>query len=227
MKKNLLLLLILTISLSSVAQTVTIYDAYNTDRSINKSDIKPSINNYVQWNLSMLARGAFLLTYERRINDYFGVEVGAGPTLLDPFFYVKHDIFDDPFGSDEGTKLKVGYMLSVTPKLYPKKMVDFEGFYVAPSIRYRRYNYEQSISYDHHYNTIPTQTFSQSLKAVDYAFIVGYQYELWSEITWNTYIGMAWSNRTFDTIDKEKMRPVQEKDSGPLFLLGWSLGFTF
>ena len=225
MKKGLLLLLISAISLSSVAQTVTVYDAYDTNRSVNKSDVKSSINNYVQWNLSMLARGAFLLTYERRINDYFGVELGAGPTLLDPFFYATHDIIESPFDTGEGTKYKVGYMLSASAKLYPKKMVDFEGFYVAPSIRYRRYNYEQT-AYDYS-NYTPGDTYSQSLKAVDYAFIVGYQYELWSEITWNTYIGMAWSNRTFGTIDSDTNLPVTKDASGPLFLLGLSLGFTF
>lgn len=229
MKKSLLVLLIFVISLSSVAQTVTVYDAYNTTRTINNKDIKSGINNYVQWNLSMLVRGAFLLTYERRISNYFGIEVGAGPTLLDPFFYATHDIIETPFNSGEGTKYKVGYMLSASAKLYPKKMIDFEGFYIAPSIRYRLYNYEQTVSrYDYDsYVNIPSATHSQSLKAIDYAFIVGYQYELWTEITWNTYIGMAWSDRTYGTIDRDTYLPVTEKVSGPLFLLGISLGFTF
>ncbi len=61
---------------SATAQTVTVYDAFDAKQTIDPKNKKEE-KNYLQWNLSLLGRGAFVFEYERKINNYLGIQVGA------------------------------------------------------------------------------------------------------------------------------------------------------
>jgi hypothetical protein len=225
--KILSLLFFVGVSLSIFAQNVTVYDAYN-NVTVDKKNVKSGINNNVQWNYSLIARGAFVITYERKINNYIGAEVGIGPTLLDPIsVIIDSDYYLDNLFDSEGVNLKAGFFVSGAVKVYPKEMVDFDGFYVAPTIRYRTYNHETTIVY----YPKPDEKFDASLKALDLAMIIGYQYETWSSMIWNFYAGFAWMNKNFKYADfdyqlNEYVLKTTNK-SRPGFVCGISFGFSF
>ncbi len=241
MKKLYLNAFLLIISLSVFSQTVTIYDTYNATETVNIKNIKSSINNNLQWNFSLLDRGVFAFTYERKINQYLGLEAGLGATLFsDPFLYsLDDDWYNDYYfyTSDYYDEThKIGMFASISAKIYPKQMSDFEGFYFAPTFRYRTYGSEVTATdYYYDYNNFQdkeiTDTYNQSTKVSDLAFIAGYQYEGWSEILWNFYAGLNWMNVWYDQIafDELTNRHITRKahSSGPSFLLGVTLGFSF
>ena len=227
-----LFLLFTALSLQLTAQSVTVYDAFNATKTIDPKKSKgSSTNNNLQWNYSLLARGAFAFTYERRINDYLGAEIGAGPTLFYDFTnYIFSSDFMDSFDNGEKNSYSPGIFLSATAKVYPKQMNDFEGFYMAPTFRYRTYNYKSTFSnwdYDSHEDIEYSR--KRSLKTTDVAFVVGYQWESWWEIMFSSYFGFGWTMKSYDKIDYDNPAKPTKKvtDSGPLFLIGASVGFTF
>jgi hypothetical protein len=230
MKKSILSLFFFIAVLTGIsAQSVTVYDAYNANKTVDAKNVSSSIANNLQWNFSLLNRGAFVFTYERKLNEYLGVEIGAGPTLFkDPFF----DLFNDEIDIFGGynSKNKMGLFLSGAAKIYPKQMTDFEGFYVAPTFRFRSYKSESTaIDYASSAEVSDKYTLSYSMK--DMAFIVGYQYEGWSEIMWNFYAGFVWTDTKYDwielTYDTHQYSVQKIHDSGPGILIGASIGFTF
>jgi hypothetical protein len=216
-KKIYLFLLLLTVSFSLAAQTVVVYDAFDASTTIKPENAKRD-KNFVQWDIFALGRGAFVLDYERKINNYLGIQVAAGPTFLD----LSLDGLDQLFESD--VNYKAGLYVGGALKIYPKEMFDFEGVYVSPTVRYRTYKRQYS-----------GETDFLTKKVTDFALIVGYQYESWSYVTWNWFAGFGWSlKNSVDRIEEwdnnsnsysVSYEPV--KKNGPLFIIGTSLGFTF
>jgi len=240
MRKIFALSILFTVLLSQLsAQTVTVYDSFNATKTIDpKRDQKSSVNNNVQWNYTLLTRGALAFTYERRINDYLSFEVGAGPTLYYDFaFLLVNESFrnsmgmDEFFGRDGDLKHQYspGLFLSGAAKIYPKQMDSFEGFYVAPTYRYRTYNFTTTAT-DWGYGSAANREYShkRSLKSTDMAFIVGYQWETWSELIISTYFGVGWSMKSYDMIDSEQpSRMVKVEEGLPIFMYGATFGFAF
>jgi len=231
MRKIFISILFFTILFSQItAQTVTVYDAFNATRTVDPKNTKSDQNN-LQWNYSLLTRGAFVFTYERKINDYLGVEIGAGPTMYYDFsYYIFSTDFQNSLEGDSKNSYNIGMFLSAAAKIYPKQMVDFEGFYAAPTFRYRTYNYITTVSsWDDWGIDLIEYSHKRSLKATDMAFIVGYQWESWWEVTLNSYFGFGWTMRSYDKIDYDHpVNPAKKvNSSGPLFILGASLGITF
>jgi|GEM_PF-1657717 len=226
-----LILFFAVLSSQITAQTVTVYDTFDATRTVDTKNTKSDHNN-LQWNYSLLTRGAFVFTYERKINNYLGLEAGAGPTLYYDFFYY---LFSEEFqnslewGDIEKNEYKPGLFLSAAAKIYPKQMVDFEGFYAAPTFRYRTYNYTTTFSdWDYRPFADPPRSYNRSLKTTDAVFIVGYQWESWWEVMINSYFGFGWTTRSYDRIDRVSPTTMTRvTDSGPLFVIGASLGFTF
>ena len=215
-----------TMSLCLLSQTVVVYDTYNTDKTINLKKVK-QINNKFQWDFSALTFGAFVITYERKINNYFGVEAGAGPTFFPSAADMLFNVFKNLFDAPSSYNYKAGYFLSASAKVYPTQMADFDGFYISPSYRHRAYNYRAAYA--------PSKKLSSNTS--DFAFIIGYQYQGWLDIMWNFYAGFMWWMKKADYVvesgyDNETFKYKYSVDknvklSGPGLVLGVSLGFVF
>ncbi len=241
MKKLLICLTFLSFGITIFAQTVTVYDPYNATGDANPNKKNSSIKNNIQWNYSLLTRGAFALTYERCLNNYISAEIGGGLTFFSPNVF--YDMFDEEdydydYDVEDNTSYGTGVFLSAGVKIYPKEMDDFEGVYAYPVARYRSYNYETIIedytSYDYttnEYTTIQGTTFNRSEETTDFALMIGYQTEGWSDILYNTYIGFGYSTTTSENLQTDSNTGeyilVEEKESKPNLFLGFSLGFTF
>lgn len=228
MKKIILpFLLLLFIQLQVLSQTVTIYDAYSPKQTVDKKNVESGINNYVQWNFSLLTRGAFVLTYERKISNYLGLEIGFGPTMFLPISSLTDEDLD--FGGDNPFSSNIGHFISASAKIYPKQMMDFDGFYIAPTIRNTQYNYDRSVIYDYDYDL--EKNFSLSRKETDVALIFGYQYEGWSEIFGGCYAGFGYSYKSYQEItengDNEEFELIEKKKANPRLYLGMTVGFSF
>jgi len=233
-------LFLTVLSLYSTAQTVIVYDAFNATRTVDpQKDVRENSNyNNIKWNFSLLNRGVFALTYERKINDYFSFEVGAGPTYYYDFSYF---IFNESFQNSldvwgDKNEYGPGLFLSAAPKFYPKKMDSFNGFFISPTYRYRTYNYTTTRAGwdDHLYYNSKEQTYKRSLKSTDLAFIVGFQWESLKEVVFSTYFGVGWAMKTYDNItyydgpflpNETVLETVNE--GLPLLLIGMTVGFAF
>lgn len=237
MKKLITISILAIASLTSMAQSVTVYDPYNAT-NLNKNKTKSPIYNNVQWNWSLITRGAFAMAYERKINNYISAEVGAGLTYFDPMTYMSlSDDETNPFGG-YSNKYDAGYLISVGLRVYPKEMDEFEGAYAQPTIRHRTYNYttttEESYLYDYNTSqstTIPSESFKMSMVATDFALLIGYQSEGWNDIMYNSYIGFGVTKKTYDYVQTNsttnKYEVIQVSDNIPNIFLGFSLGFSF
>lgn len=226
--KRLILPLLLCLVLFVSAQTVTIYDPYSATKQASVVN-GPEVRNNLQWNFSLLTRGAFALQYERKINDYIGVEGGLGITYMD--LMTELYSFDD---YSETKEYNGGLFLSGALKIYPKQMDDFEGVYASPIFRYRTYSTTTSL-YESYYDGFSYvdagEDFTQNYRATDMALLIGYQYEGDSGILWNTYLGAGWTKKRYEQYEFNTTThdwEVNVYDRGiPNIFYGVSLGFAF
>lgn len=238
MKKLILSITFFVITSTLFSQSVTVYEPY-TKKTKDQKTSKSSIKHNFQWNWSLITRGAFVVNYEYKINNYLSAEAGLGLTYVDLMsigFYerIVQDEEVKTLDEDESAEIKGGYYASAAIKIYPKEMEDFEGLYIQPTIRYRTYNlgdskfayYDSSIG-----NNINEKSFTINYKATDLALMFGYQIEGWQDIMYNTYIGLGYTMKTIEhpvaNTTTKQLELGKTYENIPNVFVGFSLGLTF
>ncbi|PKP22682.1 MAG: hypothetical protein CVU05_02905 [Bacteroidetes bacterium HGW-Bacteroidetes-21] len=213
---------------------IIVYDAFNTNTSIDSKEDIVYPENLVKWNIAMLARGAFEMDYERCLSDKFTVEVGAGITYFDPFYSIYSEISGFGYSTYSGDRtLKYGPLFAGALRFYPDDVTGFEGLYVSIPLRYRAYVSDVEVTYtnsNNGVNNIITNTFKNNHSHFEYGFTVGYQSGNYYDLVWDYFIGVGinTNNSTFPAYDDNSI-PFQysEKKSKPTFFLGFKMGLPF
>ncbi|MDR1679300.1 MAG: hypothetical protein LBR81_05920 [Prevotellaceae bacterium] len=229
--KKLLILAFSLLSASMFAQQIVVFDQNSGEKTTLTKDNKGGDYNAVKWDYGMLMRGAFVVNYERKINNYMTAEAGVGLTYFDLYHYAltldDASEMEDVFGSY--TKIKAGFYGSLSLKFFPKELDYMDGFYLAPLLRYRTYNSQTKID---------GYKFDRGVTAKEVGFVVGWQYENSWDMFCSAYIGVGYqmkdydmirANDAYDSYDNYYTDYSLEKlsDSTPILMCGFTVGFTF
>lgn len=216
--KKLVLIALITLCITSIeAQTVIVYSSDTTQQIQTKSKVDM---NVFSWNFSLLGRGAIAFEYDRKINDYLQFMVGAGVTLINPWYAFRN--FVNVFGVDGEDNLKnvkPGILLEFAPKIFPKQMDDLDGFYISPMYRYKTYN---MIKEHYDYNSDTRKEYKHSTLSHDITVTFGWQIEegLFGAFS-SYYFGAGYS------FGQEKFQGQTNKINQPLILFGSTIGFSW
>jgi len=225
MKKQLLALVIAfsaysyeTSAQQSNGTTVTVFEPFKTTVD---SVVAKTYNSCVKWNWSLIPRGDFHFSYERRLNDYFSVEPGIGVTYLD---YMYELVSDESEQFSSSNTVNPGLSWELGAKLYPGEMDAFEGFYTTLGVRSRSYN-----AYDEDDKFVGYHFFEPF-------FMVGFQTETyWDDVMNDFYIGLSYNMLTYtkkeydrdDVFGYPVYDYIEKKSSFPFIMMGTKLGFSF
>jgi hypothetical protein len=218
MKKLIFMLFCALVASNVFAQQIIVFNDSTNSSSNTRTITHDEEKNIVSWNISMLARGALLFEYERKVNDYLNILGGAGITYYNPITEFMNFVSDN---NKSGETYKVGYVFEGGLKYFPKEMDGWDGFFIAPIYRYRHY----VKSFDNGGTNLNLNTNSN-----DFLFVFGWQYELWSEIVTSTYLGVGYSRgsrQTFEHSNSNTYELVTSKTNASLITLGFTLGVPF
>lgn len=159
-------------------------------------------DNLIKVDPVLILVGEVPLFYERRINDFLSLEIGAGPTLAHELTIFSGDFFSVLDGSyelyPEGATTELGLTYSLSARLYPLADGDAEGVYLGPTYHYKDFRFLYPLIDQ---NGFPTEDGSRlKWKYNDYLVQGGYQYEFWDNLYVDTYLGFGLRNKTLDVI---------------------------
>jgi hypothetical protein len=215
----------------------------------------PSYNNLIRWNMFELAKGVIGFGYERRISDVFSTDIVLGYTTRD---YIGN-LFDEArdnnslnysSGSLNYTnseyKISGGAAFMLGVRIYPGGNDDFDGFYIAPHLYMKNYNYSRSVDYSKwngdYINPITfTETVMMPLseKVTDLGVRFGWQRETGADgFFYDFNIGFGSRKTSYDQITAEEravngynyatgLTTVSQEDTQLAILLGFNIGFAF
>lgn len=167
MKKITIILLSLIFTTTAFCQeTVVFATKSSTPKSKNKSSSTPGFDNVVKIAPLSFIIGKIPVYYERKINDFFAVQAGFGVTSK---HYFKDALYADgdgissgslyksikwsdgnantyydavsPYGN-ENRKYKLGYMVSLEPRVYFDSDEGLDGFFLGIGYTKARYNFD-------------------------------------------------------------------------------------
>lgn len=232
--RKVILLMILCISHCVFAQQngvkVKVFDADEVETQ-NNTQKTPYLGdlNFIKINPYLLLRGAFTVGYERVLHPKHAVEINGGLTYRD-FIYEKWELLD----SDYESTTKIGQIVDLSYKFYPKFYNNFEGLYVSPGFLARKYNIEKNVDYNYSRSSklIPN---GYSMKEMYLKF--GYVYESWwfDDLLIDTYCGIGMreiKKQDYEIVDgingnSETIRTFISKTSLPSIYLGIKMGWSF
>ena len=170
----------------------------------------------MKWNFSLLVRGVFALNYERELNDFMSIEVGAGLTYRDRFFEEAKKMGINESNYPSGINTKMGYYLEAGLRFFPYEDV-FEGVFISPLIRYRTYNIKTQASY---YNMATDVGYNMT----ELGLIAGFITELpILNLSTECYIGGSYVMSQFH---EPGLRNIII-DNNPFAMLGFKLDYPF
>lgn len=188
--------------------------------------------NYVKFNPYLIARGAFTVGYERSLHPYHSVEINGGVTYRD--FIYEFAKLDTDYFNDYETTVKIGYIIDVAYKFYPKTNDYFDGPYLSPGVLLKKYNIQHEVPY----------SFTSNSKLVDAGYSMkelylkfGYAYESWfyDDLIIDAYFGFGVRNirkNDYEIRDatqhrNEEILSFTTETNVPAIYLGLKLGFIF
>lgn len=189
-------------------------------------------SNYVKINPYLIARGAFTIGYERSLHPYHSVEINGGVTYRD-FIHELVNLDTDNFGDSRST-VKLGHIVDLAYKFYPKTNDYFEGPYLSPGVLFKKYNIQHEVSYSSTYNTKMVDA-GYSMKEIYLKF--GYVYESWiyDDLIVDAYLGFGIRNirkEDYEIINSTMTRNEEvitfiTESRVPAVYLGLKIGFIF
>jgi hypothetical protein len=125
----------------------------NDNASENRPGFKrntPSYNNLIRWNMLELAKGVIGFGYERRITNWVSADFVLGYTTRDYLGNIFVEEFDEDYDggysyAQDSYKVNGGVAFMIGARIYPGENDDFDGFYIAPHVYLKSYNYDRSI----------------------------------------------------------------------------------
>lgn len=231
--RKVILLVILAFSHNLYSQgtqvKVKVFDVDGTEYENNsKNNIQKDDLNYFKLNPYLLFRGAFTLGYERILHSKHGIEINGGFTYRDFIF----EGFDGLESEGENVNVKIGYIIDIAYKFYPKHYGNFDGPYLSPGFLIRQYNTESEVSYN--YSDLKWVDTGYSMKETYLKF--GYVYEsFWlDEVIIDAYFGFGL--RSYKRNDYEieyvsnsndELNTFITEKTVPAIYLGAKIGFVF
>jgi hypothetical protein len=192
--------------------------------------------NYLRMNLYLIARGAFVLGYERILHEKHALSIDAGFTYRD-FIYEFASRNEEDFAFEEA-QVKVGHYVEVGYKFYPKDYQDFdEAVYLSPGFISRAYNLTQEVEYTNASGNYATRDVDFSYAMNDVFLKLGYVAEgrLLDDLIMDVYAGFGYrqlSSNSYELIESQTgsgdvLQPTTETKNAPAIYLGARIGFTF
>lgn len=183
--------------------------------------------NLVKWNVGALLLKNFSFQYERAISKKISVAGGIrfAPKSSAPFKSKLEDLIDDPETWESIKDFKTGNF-AVTPEVrfYLGKQV-FQGFYVAPFVRYATYSAEVPFGYDTD-NGRETIQMSGDVTALTGGLLFGAQWKLSKQIhldwwilgpNYGTSSGNIIGKKALDNEEQQEvLNALQDLDDLPL-----------
>jgi hypothetical protein len=227
MMKKLIPFLFVFIGQFSLGQnaTVTVFDADDAEEINVESETV--LKNAVKWNWSLLARGVFMLNYERELKPWVSVEAGLGLCYRDIMFEGMDEFLlqDNVMYSDEATAV-IKPAVEGRVRFYPFQLNDMEGFYCSLGYLNRNYQTETAIE---------QETYETTYQFNESQFLIGWQYESWwlNNILADVYFGVGLRGYETSTYESQYANGstdyvrVDDKGSKPAFYLGFKLSVPF
>ncbi len=221
--RNLLLLILLLTGQVAVSQGATVTVFENEDAESIEILEETVIKNAIKWNWSLLARGVFMLNYERELKSWISVEGGFGLCYRDFLNSGYEETFGDYSSENEGTVNLIKPAFEARVRFYPFELQDMEGFYCSVGYRNRRYGANVDIE-EVHYET--------SAKYNETQFLVGWQYESYwmNNILTDFYVGVGFKNyeeNSYEYSNGDHYKPTLDKGNVPTVFLGMKLAVPF
>jgi len=188
-------------------------------------------NNYISFNTFLIARGAFVVGYEKILHKKHAIALAGGFTFRD---FIFEAIELDDFDSDN-SKYGLSYYLEAGYKFYPKNYQDFDGgIYISPGFITRDYKMTTDVEY---YNggDYVTRGINTGYNFMDASLKFGYVRESWflDDVIVDTYFGFGYRSRTingYEIVDSgsgEELKPIKETEVVPAIYFGAKVGFVF
>lgn len=221
---------IITAQQDSVEVEVVVLETETTNKDIEEQQTSYTEDrNYVYFNTYLLARGAFVMGYERMLNKAHAVNVEFGLTYRD-FVY-------ESFGDEEfiDVNTSTGQFVSLNYKIYPNKNLHYDGeFYISPGFIYRNYNLVELVGYRNGSEFIEEEV-DAGYSMTDLSLKLGYVYESrwFSNLIVDAYAGFGL--RSLETNDHELVEnnnnTVLQRENNTTSVatayLGAKIGFVF
>lgn len=224
------LILIAAVSICSANTLAQLVPADTSSKVLNlKEEVSPSapaeshFNNIIRYNFLEMGRGIFSVGYERRLSNYFSVDVQLGISTRDYGGDLQNSIFDDntsssssgdddlfPFGGSGNSYKSYGaFCFMVGVRIYPFAKGNLEGFYVEPHYYSKKWDYDKTItneSYDSGYGDETSEKLTYIFKPTeqDAGIKCGWQFQGGDgRFCFNPYVGLAFRSRDKYTIENE------------------------
>lgn len=190
-------------------------------------------HHLVKWNVAALVLKNYSFQYEQAIGKKTALALGIRfmPKSTVPFSSLLKNTIDDDQTWDHIKGYKTGNF-SITPEFryYLGESV-FQGFYIAPFLRYARYNADLPFTYEYHGNgfTIKDEmNFSGGIDTFTAGVLFGAQWSLGKSISLDLWIagpnygvssGNISAQKTLSPREQEELKKVLEHDFGNLPLV--------
>ncbi|WP_316787882.1 DUF3575 domain-containing protein [Pedobacter frigoris] len=170
--------------------------------------------NLVKWNVGALLLKNFSFQYERAISKKISVAGGIrfAPKSGAPFKSKLEDLIDDPETWESIKDFKTGnFAFTPEVRFYLGKQV-FQGFYVAPFVRYSTYSAEVPFGYDTD-NGRETIEMSGDVTALTAGLLFGAQWKLSKQIHLDWWIlGPNYGTSSGNILGKKSLNDNEQRD---------------
>jgi hypothetical protein len=191
--------------------------------------------NYLRMNLYLIARGAFVLGYERILHNKHALSIDAGFTYRDFIYEFATNDADFEF---EDVQVDVGHYLEIGYKFYPKDYQDFDGtVYLSPGFISRAYNISQEVVYNNNAGNNVIRSVDVGYGMNDAFLKLGYVTEgrLLDELIADIYVGFGYrqtKSNSYEVTDNtsgsgQELRTYEKIKNAPSIYLGARIGFSF
>ncbi len=220
-----LLLLSLGFLQAQNSSGVTTYSPFSSGKSKPSEPPEKELGKQVvKCHAFLLTRGAFVLGFERALNDAFSLEAQLGITYRDYLFENLHDGVG--FGSDfdEDVQSFGGPFMGLMGKFYFNR--DFpEGGYIGSLVRNRIYNMKVKSG------STGDDLIKTNYQMTEFGVFIGYQYSgYYTEAVYDFYIGPAISWAHYDSYDLDDNNVYvksRAKLQYPVMIFGFNIGLPF
>lgn len=204
---------------------VTTFRPFSSEKPATpEKEVKGLENQIMKCHTFLLVRGAFVLGYERNLNDAFSLEAQLGMTYRDFLFELMHDGVGFGEGMEENIESFGGPYLGLAGRYYFNHVFS-EGGYIGAVVRNR--NYHMKIKTD---DALLTRI-NLNYQMTEFGVFLGYQYEgYYTDAIYELYIGPAisWARYdSFSTTNPGEIEVSRQNVQYPVILFGFNIGFPF
>lgn len=180
---------------------------------VHLSSMAQEGKNLVKWNVGALLLKNFSFQYERAISNKISVAGGIrfAPKSNLPFESLLEDAIDDDDAWGNIKDFKTGNF-AITPEVrfYLGKNV-FQGFYVAPFLRYAQYTVEGPYRFDIE-GTTETIPLSGDVSTITGGILLGAQWKLAKQIHLDWWIlGPNYGSNSGSISGKKTLNPMEQE----------------